>query len=165
MATEIERKWLLKGGDFNFPDDVTVIREQIWQYYLDVAFDANGNVEREIRIRYKAGSNNGRLTFKSGNGLERIEIEDKLFSARKFVAKIAKESGKPAIKKERYTLIGKDRPIEICIVDEAWSYAEVEFDSVEDAKNYIFPFPDMVATEVTGMTMYSMAGYWHDTRE
>jgi len=27
MNKEIERKWLLKGGEFNFPDEATVIRE------------------------------------------------------------------------------------------------------------------------------------------
>lgn len=164
MATEIERKWLLKGGDFDFPDDVNIVREQLWQYYLDVAFDANGKIAHEIRIRYKAGSNNGKMTFKSGSGLERIEIEDKLFSARKFVAKLSKETGKNPIKKEKFTIFGKGNPIEICIVDDAWSYAEVEFDSVQEAKKYVFPFPEMITNEVTGVPKYSMAYYWKSTR-
>ena len=164
MSKEIERKWLLKGGDFDFPDDVNIVREQLWQYYLDVTFDANGKIAHEIRIRYKAGSNNGKMTFKSGSGLERIEIEDKLFSARKFVAKLSKETGKNPIKKEKFTIFGKEKPIEICIVDDAWSYAEVEFDSVQEAKKYVFPFPEMIISEVTGVPKYSMAYYWKSTR-
>lgn len=164
MATEIERKWLLKGGDFDFPDDVNIVREQLWQYYLDVIFDANGKIAHEIRIRYKAGSNNGKMTFKSGSGLERIEIEDKLFSARKFVAKLSKETGKNPIKKEKFTIFGKGNPIEICIVDDAWSYAEVEFDSVREAKKYVFPFPEMIISEVTDVPKYNMAYYWKSTR-
>ena len=164
MATEIERKWLLKGGDFDFPDDVNIVREQLWQYYLDVTFDANGKIAHEIRIRYKAGSNNGKMTFKSGSGLERIEIEDKLFSARKFVAKLSKETGKNPIKKEKFTIFSKGKPIEICIVDDAWSYAEVEFDSVQEAKKYVFPFPEMIISEVTDVLKYSMAYYWKSTR-
>lgn len=164
MATEIERKWLLKGGDFDFPDDVNIVREQLWQYYLDVTFDANGKIAHEIRIRYKAGSNNGKMTFKSGSGLERIEIEDKLFSARKFVAKLSKETGKNPIKKEKFTIFSKGKPIEICIVDDAWSYAEVEFDSVQEAKKYVFPFPEMIISEVTGIPKYNMAYYWKSTR-
>ena len=164
MATEIERKWLLKGGNFDFPDDVNIVREQLWQYYLDVTFDANGKIAHEIRIRYKAGSNNGKMTFKSGSGLERIEIEDKLFSARKFVAKLSKETGKNPIKKEKFTIFGKGKPIEICIVDDAWSYAEVEFDSVREAKKYVFPFPEMIISEVTGVPKYGMAYYWKNTR-
>lgn len=164
MATEIERKWLLKGGDFDFPDDVNIVREQLWQYYLDVTFDANGKIAHEIRIRYKAGSNNGKMTFKRGSGLERIEIEDKLFSARKFVAKLSKETGKNPIKKEKFTIFSKGKPIEICIVDDAWSYAEVEFDSVQEAKKYVFPFPEMIISEVTDVPKYNMAYYWKSTR-
>ena len=164
MSKEIERKWLLKGGDFDFPDDVNIVREQLWQYYLDVTFDANGKIAHEIRIRYKAGSNNGKMTFKSGSGLERIEIEDKLFSARKFVAKLSKETGKNPIKKEKFTIFSKGKPIEICIVDDAWSYAEVEFDSVREAKKYVFPFPEMIISEVTGIPKYNMAYYWKSTR-
>lgn len=164
MSKEIERKWLLKGGDFDFPDDVNIVREQLWQYYLDVTFDANGKIAHEIRIRYKAGSNNGKMTFKSGSGLERIEIEDKLFSARKFVAKLSKETGKNPIKKEKFTIFSKGNPIEICIVDDAWSYAEVEFDSVQEAKKYVFPFPEMIISEVTDVPKYSMAYYWKSTR-
>ena len=164
MSKEIERKWLLKGGDFDFPDDVNIVREQLWQYYLDVTFDANGKIAHEIRIRYKAGSNNGKMTFKSGSGLERIEIEDKLFSARKFVAKLSKETGKNPIKKEKFTIFSKGKPIEICIVDDAWSYAEVEFDSVQEAKKYVFPFPEMIISEVTGIPKYNMAYYWKSTR-
>ena len=91
MSKEIERKWLLKGGDFSFPDEANVIREQLWQYYLEIIVDSDNRIISETRIRYKAGSNNGKLTYKVGNGLERLEFEDKLFSARKFVAKMSKE--------------------------------------------------------------------------
>ena len=166
MSKEIERKWLLKGGEFNFPDEATVIREQLWQYYLEVTIDSDNHIVSETRIRYKAGSNNGKLTYKIGNGLERIELEDKLFSARKFVAKMSRETGKKAIKKERFTVfIAGQKPVEVCIVDDAWAYAEVEFDSEAEAKKYKFPWAEMVVNEVTGIPKYSMAGYWVNTRE
>ena len=71
MSKEIERKWLLKGGDFSFPDKANVIREQLWQYYLEIIVDSDNRIISETRIRYKAGSNNGKLTYKVGNGLER----------------------------------------------------------------------------------------------
>lgn len=166
MSKEIERKWLLKGGDFSFPDEANVIREQLWQYYLEIIVDSDNHIISETRIRYKAGSNNGKLTYKVGNGLERLEFEDKLFSARKFVAKMSKETGKKAIKKERFTVyMDGQKPVEISIVDDAWAYAEVEFESTAEAKKYKFPWPEMIATEVTGVPKYSMAGYWVNTRE
>ena len=166
MSKEIERKWLLKGGDFSFPDKANVIREQLWQYYLEIIVDSDNRIISETRIRYKAGSNNGKLTYKVGNGLERLEFEDKLFSARKFVAKMSKETGKKAIKKERFTVyMDGQKPVEISIVDDAWAYAEVEFESIAEAKQYKFPWPEMIATEVTGVPKYSMAGYWVNTRE
>ena len=70
MSKEIERKWLLKGGDFSFPDEANVIREQLWQYYLEIIVDSDNHIISETRIRYKAGSNNGKLTYKVGNGLD-----------------------------------------------------------------------------------------------
>ena len=106
------------------------------------------------------------MTYKVGNGLERLEFEDKLFSARKFVAKMSKETGKKAIKKERFTVyMDGQKPVEISIVDDTWAYAEVEFESIAEAKKYKFPWPEMIATEVTGVPKYSMAGYWANTRE
>ena len=32
-------------------------------------------------------------------------------------------------------------------------------------EKYKFPWPEMIATEVTGVPKYSMAGYWVNTRE
>ena len=99
--------------------------------------DSDNRIISETRIRYKAGSNNGKLTYKVGNGLERLEFEDKLFSARKFVAKMSKETGKKAIKKERFTVyMDGQKPVEISIVDDTWAYAEVEFESTAEAKKY-----------------------------
>lgn len=165
MANEIERKWLLKGGELNFPTTASVYREQLWQYYLNINLDMNGNVVDELRIRYKAGSNNGAMTYKAGNGLVRYEYEDKLFSARRFVRKLSVQSGKKPIKKERYVCNFQGHNIEINIVDDTWAYAEVEFDSVVEADKYVFPWMGIVEKEVTGIPKYSMARYWIDTRE
>ena len=44
MSKEIERKWLLKGGDFSFPDEANVIREQLWQYYLEIIVDSDNRI-------------------------------------------------------------------------------------------------------------------------
>ena len=153
MSKEIERKWLLKGGDFSFPDKANVIREQLWQYYLEIIVDSDNRIISETRIRYKAGSNNGKLTYKVGNGLERLEFEDKLFSARKFVAKMSKETGKKAIKKERFTVyMDGQKPVEISIVDDTWAYAEVEFESTAEAKKY----------KLTPMSLKSFVDFLND---
>ena len=43
-------------------------------------------------------------------------------------------------------------------------YAEVEFETEEDADNYVFPWPELIIREVTNEKEYKMKNYWKRTR-
>ena len=162
MPTEIERKWLLH----QFPSDIVPDdMRTILQVYLYVERDINGNVISEGRVRRSYGGKTPRpdkLTVKFGNGLSRKEYEAKLIDT-SFFDDISAKIG-TAIKKDYRRYVYEDDSgshyIEISMVDNSFIYAEVEFDTEELAKEFEWPWPDIVEKEVTGDPSYSMAQYW-----
>ena len=146
---EIERKWLLN----KLPDTQSYVYDDC-----------------EIRVRYAkpAPDHKGgpisryKFTFKGSGLLSRIETEKEL-SGKEYDEYMNVIPQRP-ITKDYYTYFVGPYKIEVSKVDNSWIYAEVEFDSEEEAKNYVFPWPELVIQEVTYDEEYKMKNYWKDTR-
>ena len=150
---EIERKWLIK----NLPPIEYDERYKVHQFYL--------SIDPEVRVRSKRIFDGEelapRITIKGEGTLVREEIEFDIFPYQYQL--LLDLCGKTPIEKDYYIYHKDGYEIEVSIVDNgAFIYAEIEFDSVEDAEKYIFPWAD--AVEVTYDTRYKMKNYWKDTR-
>lgn len=158
---EIERKWLIK----EFPGEVYQIShsESILQGYI--------SIDPEVRIRKSNNSNSNSnsnsgpryyLSIKSTGHLSRMEVE----------IPIGKENYTQLLNLVPNHMIVKDYriyefagyKIEMSRVDSSWYYAEVEFETEEEAKNFEFPFPSLIIKEVTYDENYKMKNYWKSTR-
>lgn len=150
---EIERKWLLRS----FPDVTGAEHREIEAIYI--------STDPEVRIRkvtFDDGICKYILTLKSNGDLSREEYEspviDQAFEGAKRLSPI------PPIYKEHYKLEVGDHIIEFNNVDNnTFLYAEVEFESEEEANAYKFPFDDIVIKEVTHDSKYKMKNYWKET--
>lgn len=157
---EIERKWLIKG----FPTDMYKINSErfIEQSYL--------YTDPEIRILHLYNFNSDthdydheyRLTVKSDGDLSREEIELNIpnIEYRKILDMINKKS----IQKNYRTYEFAGFTIEMSQVDNLFYYAEVEFKSEDEARQFTFPFSDIVIKEITEDSEYKMKNYWKRTR-
>lgn len=160
---EIERKWLLRTLPMVLPD------EKYWieQFYLSLEPEVRlrrcvPNGDYENRVPY-------RMTVKGNGSLSRVEIqtsveEDFYNQALDFVNLDPIEKHLLIYEKDGYR-------IEVAIVLEdankgrtGFTYAEVEFDSEEDALAYKFPWPNVVIEEVTDKPEWKMKNYWQRTR-
>lgn len=110
-----------------------------------------------------------RLTIKTGNGLSRDEAEVKL-STKNCQELMAAVKG-PPIEKFHYKFDSLDgHVIEFSVVDpcldDTIMYAEVEFESEEEANAWVPPveFTEAVEREVTGDDFYQLKNYWRRTR-
>jgi adenylate cyclase len=151
---EIERKFLMDG----FPTGYEVVSEQlILQAYLYTS-------EPEVRIHRainKHGGTDSKLTIKTGGDLSRLEIESII--KEKDFDDLLVVIGKPYIVKEykRYK-INNNLFLEVSCVDNQLYYAEVEFNTVEQA-NAFTPL-ECMGKEVTCDDSYKMKNYWDRTR-
>lgn len=151
---EIERKWLIK----DFPSDSYKIttEETILQGYI--------SIDPEVRIRKTSfGVNNlYYLSIKSTGDLSRMEVE----------IEISESNYNHLLTLVPYDMITKNYriyefagyKIEMSKVDNNWYYAEVEFETEEDANNFEFPFPSLVLKEVTYDAAFKMKNYWKSSR-
>ena len=163
---EIERKWMVKG----WPEqELPVVREQrMRQGYV--------TVRPTVRIREEAekdGKTEYVLCFKSmskDKGLSRKEIEMDI-PKEKF-AELEDLIEMPLIDKVRKTYQLQDGLLlEVNRVDqglptEFW-YAEVEFESVEQARSWdpaSAGLSGYLSDDVTGQPGSSMGAYWEQTR-
>lgn len=166
-SIEIERKFLISGFPKVDFDEVGIVQT----IYLDIKYDSNGNIKQEIRIRRWFDSGKGyqpdAMTFKSGGTLTRTEIETNV-TDKTWYDYLKKLGYKPIVKDYRI-LYNNGYLIEFNLVDggtdTAFYYAEVEFDSEEEANNYVWPFPEVFIEDVTDKPEYKMANYWKRTRE
>ncbi len=160
---EIERKWLVRGwpGIQSAP----VKEELMEQGYLVV--------RPSVRIRREAvigGETAYVLCIKSGTGIAREEIEI-LISEEKY-GEIRGVIGAPMIEKLRRTWRLPDgHCLEVNHVDEglksAFWYAEIEYDSVEEALAWRPEDAGLggyLSDEVTDVPGQSMGAYWERTR-
>lgn len=152
---EIERKWLLAAVPQGRPDEQATVE----QFYV--------SLHPEVRLRaYVTNCENHipfRMAIKGEGTLSREEIQTPV--TEEFYRDTLRFIAKPAIKKD-FVCHHRDG-YEVCtsIVDDgAFIYSEVEFESEEEAKNYQFPWPELVIREVTYDSNYKMKNYWERTR-
>lgn len=148
---EIERKWILQ----RVPTEFRLVRNtQMEQFYL--------STNPEVRLRHNPASNEPfRITVKGEGTLSREEIETKV--SENFYNKLKDFVGKPPITKDYSIFNCGGYPLAVSVVDDgAFIYAEVEFESEEQARGFQLPIDD--AIEVTENTDYKMKNYWLRTR-
>ena len=158
---EIERKFLLKEIPKNLSYE---IHSKIEQAYI-----TNGTYP-EVRIR-KSQNLDGPypyyifhyITFKSQGDIQREEVEFPISG--NIYDQILKMINKSPIIKDYYVF--KDEKtgynIEVSSIDDGkFIYAEVEFNSIDEAVEYEFPIEDVM--EITGNPDYKMSNYWFNTR-
>lgn len=149
---EIERKWLMDA----FPPGEAESASVMEQGYLSFGPPAT------VRIRSDewAGETGYTLTIKGGGTLSRAEVEVPLDRGQ--YEALRPLLAAPAVHKEqrRYALPG-GQVLEANLVDEgeptAFYYAEVEFESEEEAATFVPPA--YLAREVTQEPGHTMAAY------
>lgn len=155
---EIERKWKMKS----FPNDLVPDKiVQMRQIYLSCA--------PVVRIRESIVENEHTyiLCFKGFGTLVRQEIEMPLEES--VFRQLEQLAGKPAVTKElRLYSLPDGHTLEVSLVDSnlktAFYYAEVEFDSVEQAEEFSPPQFLELGEEMTQDASFSMSEYWKATR-
>lgn len=148
---EIERKWILQ----KVPTEFRLVRNsQIEQFYV--------STNPEVRLRHNPASNEPfRITVKGEGTLTREEIETKV--SENFYNQLKDFVGKPPITKDYSIFNCGGYPLAVSVVDDGvFIYAEVEFESEEQARNFQLPIDD--AIEVTENPEYKMKNYWLRTR-
>lgn len=152
MNIEIERKWLMDG----FPDLPVEHESEMEQGYL--AFEPSA-----VRIRKAVlgdGEEDYRLTVKGEGTLARVEVEVDL-TAEQYASLRELAAAPMATKKHRTYRLPGGEVLECSLVDEgqecSFYYAEVEFDSLEEAK--AFKPPALLGREVTEEAGWSMAAH------
>lgn len=157
---EIERKWLL---DAKWVSNVLLVsypvdsHYQIEQSYL--------SINPEVRIRHIVTIDGDfeypyKLTIKGNGDLIREEVELPL-SNDQYTSLLTLLDNKVPIQKDVYIYQINRYRIEVVKVDNEWAYAEVEFESKDEADQYCFPFPYI--EEVTYDNDYKMKNYWCST--
>lgn len=168
---EIERKWLLNSlpKNLTFWDQYTTIE----QAYLTIE-KFSDVITKEVRVRKKTtadGKTDYKLAYKIGSGLVREEIETPITEdfwkeCIKHVIPIRKKYYIETCKCPHYKdddLI-QTFTVEFSEVDGGeFYYAEVEFDSIEDANYFNFPYSSLVIREATDDDSVRMANYWIKT--
>ena len=154
---EIERKWRMEQPP-RLPERCHL---RVEQSYL--------SLKPEVRVRRyedltKPGEYSYDLTIKSEGTLAREEIIKDLTEEEYRI--LAGMLDCPPIVKDYTNYQLGDYVLEFSVVDpgysEGFSYAEVEFPTVEEAE--AFQAPDWFGREMTYETPYKMKNYWRDTR-
>ena len=150
---EIERKWLLK----ELPKARLVEHGFVEQFYV--------SVEPEVRLRRSEVLDGKeripyRLAIKGNGTLVREEIQ--VAVPQEFYEQVRNLIGKDPISKEVWTFNLDGYKLEVSKVENQFLYAEIEFDTVEQANAYVMPLVD--AVEVTNDPAYKMKNYWRRTR-
>ena len=157
MAKEHERKFLIDS----FPDFLPLVKQKtIRQGYL---------ITDPIEVRFRKstdedGESDYKLCVKGQGGVSRVEIQHEI-SEEDFYdcLELANLKIEDLIKKDyRKYLLPNGHFLECSIVDNGWigsfMYAEVEFDTEEEAKAYK-PI-DFLGRDVTEESYYKMKRYW-----
>lgn len=163
MTKEIERKFLLS----HLP---TIKADEMW--YVEQAYIST---EPEVRVRFKRPAkgyfpllpyHRHLITIKGNGSLVRKEIETPIYE--NFYDEIIDFIGKKPITKEYFVYYIGNHHFEVSIVDKdsehSFIYAEVEFQSEEEAKAFKFPFPEILIEEITYQSDYKMKNYWLNNR-
>lgn len=165
---EIERKFLIN----NLPPAPALAVYDVTSAYISL--DPEIRI-REMNLRVEPNDpctnlphipTRFKMTVKSPGTLTRFESETPI--KEKFFNEMIEFTGKEPIKKVHYHYADGDRTIEVSIVDpgkpSSFLYAEVEFNSEEEAAAYVWPYPEILIEEVTDNPWYKMKNYWFRTR-
>lgn len=147
----MKEKWILQ----RVPTEFRLVRNsQVEQFYVSTS--------PEVRLRHNPASNEPfRITIKGEGTLSREEIETKI--SENFYNQVKEFVNKSPIKKDYSIFNCGGYPLAVSVVDDgAFIYAEVEFESEEQARGFQLPIDD--AVEVTENTDYKMKNYWLRTR-
>lgn len=156
MAFEIERKFLLKGFPRIKPDV---------ELDVETAYITTGDTEVRIRsMEVLTGDWIGKIdylmTFKGKGDLVRQEVNN--YISEKTYHELLNTFHLPTFYRHYRVYNIDGHKIEACFCDnwlgETMYLAEVEFDSEEEAKAYVFPFDG--AVDVTNNPYYKMANFW-----
>ena len=151
---EIERRWKIAG----FPDNLPLLRQ---------AHMRQGYIATAPVVRIRTDGARCVLCFKGKGTLAREEIETDI-DAETF-RRLEAFIGKPLVSKDyRVYALPDGRRLEVSLVDEdlptCFFYAEVEFDTVEQAQAYVPPADIGLQEEMTEDRGFSMSAYWKRTR-
>lgn len=141
---EIERKWLIDA----FPEGLTPCEEKVtYSWYVSTT--------PVVRLRHSRGRYI--LTFKGEGHLSREEIESEI--PENFAKEIIRFVGKePIVKTMKVYDLEGGLKLECSAVDDTFMYAEVEFDSEDEAN--AFAAPSYLGKEVTYDPQMKMNNYW-----
>ena len=151
---EIERRWKIAG----FPENLPLLRQ---------AHMRQGYIATVPVVRIRTDGARCVLCFKGKGTLAREEIETDI-DAETF-RRLEAFIGKPLVSKDyRVYALPDGRRLEVSLVDEdlptRFFYAEVEFDTVEQAQAYVPPADIGLQEEMTEDRGFSMSAYWKRTR-
>lgn len=151
---EIERRWKIAG----FPENLPLLRQ---------AHMRQGYIATAPVVRIRTDGARYVLCFKGKGTLAREEIETDI-DAETF-RRLEAFIGKPLVSKDyRVYALPDGRRLEVSLVDEdlptRFFYAEVEFDTVEQAQAYVPPADIGLQEEMTEDRGFSMSAYWKRTR-
>lgn len=151
---EIERRWKIAG----FPENLPLLRQ---------AHMRQGYIATAPVVRIRTDGARSVLCFKGKGTLAREEIETDI-DAETF-RRLEAFIGKPLVSKDyRVYALPDGRRLEVSLVDEdlptRFFYAEVEFDTVEQAQAYVPPADIGLQEEMTEDRGFSMSAYWKRTR-
>ena len=155
---EIERKWHMKQE----PDMPALTHTRMSQSYLSLT--------PEVRIRryedlMHSTPDRYDLTIKSEGTLAREEIIKEL-TADEYRILLEMTGGLPPIVNDHKTFDWQGHMLEYSGVDTecggGFSYAEIEFSSMEEAHTFVPP--TWFGEETTQQQTYRMKTYWRDTR-
>ncbi|WP_054740661.1 CYTH domain-containing protein [Cellulosilyticum ruminicola] len=154
---EIERRFLVSG----FPEEGCIRRAKVAQGYL-----CTDNIEARIRKTVNRDCTTYKLCFKSDGTLSRKEVEFEISEVH-YEELLDLLQEKMIEKDYRVYQLG-DRRLKVCEVDPGtkghYYYAEIEFNSEEEALVYdCIQIPNLLE-EVTYDKSYNMKNYWHITR-
>lgn len=141
---EIERKFLIKSIPNYIKDNLSLLEaKEIIQYYIGFA--------PEIRVR--KSNDKYMLTIKMGEGLVRHEIEKEINEVQ--FNEIITFDKFPSVSKTRYNIPVDNNIIELDVYMNLGNLmtAEIEFDDVEKANNFIPP--NWFDKELTGIKDFS----------
>lgn len=157
---EIERKFLISTMELGY---YSLIEESvIKQAYLCTD---NNEVRITRRLNYNNVVDESLITIKNGQGLVRHEVETPIIP-NQFNQLLDIIGIEPIKKLYRVYKMFDGHLLQISKVDDKFIYAEVEFNSIEEATNWR---PDeylnaLIIKEVTYDENYKMKNYWRKTR-
>lgn len=157
---EIERRFIVSA----FPEELEVLRRaEVKQGYI-----STGEPEARIRWTKDTHKTTYKLAFKTDGTLAREEVEFDI-SEENYAQLQKLLKGKMITKDYRvYALPPRSYRLEVCKVDEGmpteYMYAEVEFESIEEAQEFDATNIPYLVKEVTQDRSYNMKKYWDRTR-